>query len=89
VGRVPPVLDQAVTRGRATGRRAHTFEETVNFALDMEGCLARLNALDRCLLNRIVVQEYTVAEVSIMLRVSINTVMARLGEATGGGLEFC
>ena len=61
----------------------------MNFALDMEGCLARLNALDRCLLNRIVVQEYTVAEVSIMLRVSINTVMARLGEATGGGLEFC
>jgi len=82
IGRAPSLLDHPVARGWATSRPIRTFEETVNFVLDVERCLARLGALDRCLLSRIVVQEYTVTEVSIMLRISVNTVAARLGIAT-------
>ena len=82
IGRAPSLLDHPVARGWATSRPIRTFEEAVNFVLDVERCLARLGALDRCLLSRIVVQEYTVTEASIMLRLSVNTVAIRLGIAT-------
>lgn len=82
VGRAPSLLDHPVARGWATSRPVRTFEEAVNFVLDIERCLAQLSALDRCLLNRIVLQEYTVTEASMMLRASVNTVATRLGMAT-------
>ena len=82
VGRTPPLVERQAGRGGATCRQVHTFEESVNFVLDFERCLASLNALDRCLLSRIVLQEYTVSETAIILRLSTNTVAARLGVAT-------
>ncbi|KAA6461226.1 hypothetical protein DYQ86_13375 [Acidobacteria bacterium AB60] len=82
IGRAPSLLDHPVARGWASSRPVRTFEDAVNFVLDVERCLARLGALDRCLLNRLVLQEYTLLEVSIMLRISVNTVAAQLGKAT-------
>jgi hypothetical protein len=81
VGRAPSILDKPVARGWASSRPVRTFEEAVNFVLDIEKCLAQLGALDRCLLSRIVLQEYTVGEVSIMLRISVSTVAAKLSLA--------
>jgi DNA-directed RNA polymerase specialized sigma24 family protein len=82
VGRSPSLLDHPVARGWASSRPVRTFEEAVNFVLDVEDCLKRLSALDRRLLSRIVLQEYTVAETAVMLRLHLNTVMIRLGMAT-------
>jgi hypothetical protein len=61
VGRSPSVLTENIGRGRASNQRNQTFEDCVIFVLDMEKGLARISALDRMLLNRLVLQEYTVA----------------------------
>lgn len=82
VGRAPSLLDHPVARGWASSRPVRTFEEAVNFVLDIEACLAQLSALDRCLLNRIVLQEYTVFEAADILDIHVNTVTARLRTAT-------
>jgi DNA-directed RNA polymerase specialized sigma24 family protein len=81
VGRAPSLLEHSVARGWASSRPVRTFEEAVNFVLDVERCLARLSALDRCLLNRIVLQEYTVGEAADMLRINISTAAAKLSLA--------
>lgn len=82
VGRAPSMLDHPVARGWATSRPVRSFEEAVNFVLDVEACVAKLSALDRCLLNRVVLQEYTVSETAIILRTSVHRIVIRLGIAT-------
>ena len=81
VGRAPSILDKPVARGWASSRPVRTFEEAVNFVLDIEMCLAQLTALDRCLLSRLVLQEYTIEEASILFRISIRTVAIKLSVA--------
>ena len=82
VGRAPSLLDHPVARGWASSRPVRTFEEAVNFVLDIEACLAQLKAVDRCLLNRVVLQEYTVLEAAAILDINVNTVTSRLRTAT-------
>jgi DNA-directed RNA polymerase specialized sigma24 family protein len=81
VGRAPSILDHPVARGWASSRPVRTFEEAVNFVLDIENCVAQLSALDRCLLSRIVLQEYTVGEAAIMLGINVNTTATKLSLA--------
>ncbi len=81
VGRAPSILDHPVARGWASSRPVRTFEEAVNFVLDIERCLSKLGSLDRCLLSRIVLQEYTVGEVSTMLGINVNTAAVKLSVA--------
>ena len=81
VGRAPSILDHPVARGWASSRPVRTFEEAVNFVLDIERCVAQLSALDRCLLSRIVLQEYTVGEAAIMLGINVNTTATKLSLA--------
>jgi DNA-directed RNA polymerase specialized sigma24 family protein len=81
VGRSPSMLDHPVARGWATSRPVRTFEDAVNFVLDIEMCLAKLSSLDRSLLSRIVLQEYTVAEASVLLRINIHTTASKLSQA--------
>jgi DNA-directed RNA polymerase specialized sigma24 family protein len=82
VGRAPSLLDHPVARGWASSRPVRTFEEAVNYVLDIEASLAQLNALDRCLLNRVILQEYTETETAAILNINVNTVAARLRTAT-------
>ena len=81
VGRAPSILDKPVARGWASSRPVRTFEDAVNFVLDIERCLALLTSLDRCLLSRIVLQEYTVGEAAIMLGINVHTVATKLSLA--------
>src|SRR5579871_207109 len=62
VGRAPEVLADSIGRGWVSSRPVRTFEDAVIFVLDVEKCLDRLGSLDRALLSRIVLQEYTQAE---------------------------
>jgi DNA-directed RNA polymerase specialized sigma24 family protein len=74
VGRAPSILADPVGRGWASSRPIRTFEDAVIFVLDVERCLDKLGSLDRQLLSRIVLQEYTQAEAATLIGMSVRTV---------------
>ncbi len=74
VGRAPSIFGDPVSRGWASSRPVRTFEDAVIFVLDMEKCLDQLGSLDRQLLSRIVLQEYTQAEAAMLLGMSVRAV---------------
>ena len=73
VGRAPSILSDPVARGWASSRPVRTFEDAVIFVLDEERCLAQIPRLDREILSRVVLQEYTQVEVAGMLGMAIRT----------------
>jgi hypothetical protein len=77
VGRAPSILGDPVSRGWASSRPVRTFEDAVIFVLDIENCVGQLGSLDRELLSRVVLQEYTQVEAATMLGMSIRTVSYR------------
>jgi hypothetical protein len=74
VGRAPAILGDPIARGWVSSRPVRTFEDAVIFVLDVEACLNRLGSLDRKMLSRIVIQEYTQAETANMLGMSIRAI---------------
>jgi hypothetical protein len=74
VGRTPSMLGDPVARGWASSRPVRTFEDAVIFVLDVERCLDRLSSLDRDMICRIVLQEYTQAEAASMLGMCVRTI---------------
>ena len=77
VGRAPSLLGHPVGRGWASSRPVRTFEDAIIFVLDIEKCLDKLSRLDRELLSRIVLQDYTQFEVAAMLGMGTRTVSNR------------
>ncbi len=71
LGRAPSILRDPVGRGWASSRPVRTFEDAVIFVLDIESCLNKLGWLDREILSRVVIQEYTQVEAAILLGMSI------------------
>lgn len=88
VGRAPSMLTEPLMRGFASSRPVITFEDCVIFVLDMEKSLARLSALDRLLLTRIVIQEYTMAETALLLNRGERFITTRFGEAVDNLTEI-
>lgn len=74
VGRAPEVLSSAVGRGWVSSRPVRSFEDAVIFVLDVEKCLDKLDFLDRQLLSRIVLQDYTQTETAEMLGIAVRTI---------------
>lgn len=74
VGRAPAILGDPVGRGWVSSRPVKTFEDAIIFVLDVESCLDKLGVLDRRLLCRIVLQEYTQVETASLLGMSIRAV---------------
>jgi len=81
VGRAPSILEKPMDRGWASYRRLETFEDSVIFVLDMERCLDKLEKLDRQLIARVVLQEYSHSEASLLLGLSTRFACARFGLA--------
>ena len=81
VGRTPELLRDSVGRGWASSRPIRTFEDAVIFVLDVESCLKRLNPVDRRLLTRIVLQDYTHQETAELLGIGLRTVSWRFPQA--------
>jgi hypothetical protein len=81
VGRAPSILGDPVARGWVSSRPVRTFEDAVIFVLDVERCLEKLGALDRALLSRIVLQEYTQPETAALLGMSPRTVTYKYPQA--------
>jgi hypothetical protein len=71
VGRTPAILGDPIGRGWVSSRPIRTFEDAVIFVLDVESCLDKLGSLDRQMLSRIVLQEYTQAEAASLLGMSV------------------
>ena len=74
VGRAPNILGDPIARGWCSSRPIRTFEDAVIFVLDVENCLNQLGSLDRMMLSRIVLQEYTHAETASLLGMGVRTI---------------
>ncbi|HXS77442.1 MAG TPA: hypothetical protein VN753_14780 [Terracidiphilus sp.] len=74
VGRAPGILGEPIGRGWASSRRVKTFEDAVIFVLDIERCLDQLGEVDRGLLSRIALQEYTHSEAADLLGYSVRAI---------------
>ena len=70
VGRSPSILSDPVGRGWASSRPIRTFEDAIIFVLDIEKCINQLGSLDRQILARVVIQEYTQVEAATLLGMS-------------------
>lgn len=81
VGRAPEILQDPLSRGWVSSRPVRSFEDAVIFVLDMEKCLARLGALDRMILSRVVLQSYTLSEAALLLRITERWIQARFSQA--------
>jgi hypothetical protein len=81
VGRAPSILGDPIARGWASSRPVRTFEDAVIFVLDIEKCLDQLGSLDRQMLSRVVLQEYTQAEAANLLGMSVRTISYKLPQA--------
>ncbi|MFZ1083934.1 MAG: hypothetical protein WAN35_03080 [Terracidiphilus sp.] len=74
VGRAPNILGDPIARGWCSSRPVRTFEDAVIFVLDVENCLNKLGSLDRMLISRIVLQEFTQIETASLLGMCVRTV---------------
>ena len=74
VGRAPNILGDPIARGWCSSRPIRTFEDAIIFVLDVEKCLNQLGPLDRMMLSRIVLQEYTQTEAASMLGMAVRTI---------------
>ena len=81
VGRAPSILGDPVCPGLGFQPPVRTFEDAVIFVLDVEKCLSRLGSLDREMLSRIVLQEYTQAEAANLLGMSVRTISYKFPKA--------
>jgi hypothetical protein len=81
VGRAPSILSDPVGRGWVSSRPVRTFEDAVIFVLDVEMCLGQLSSLDRDMLNRIVLQEYTQTEAASLMGMSPRSVSYKFPQA--------
>jgi hypothetical protein len=81
VGRAPSILGEPIARGWGSSRPVRTFEDAVIFVLDVETCLNQLGSLDRQLLYRIAIQEYTQAEAATLLGMSARAVAYKFPQA--------
>jgi hypothetical protein len=81
VGRTPSILGDPIGRGWVSSRPIRTFEDAVIFVLDVERCLDKLEVLDRQILSRVVLQEYTQAETAALLGMSVRAISYKLPRA--------
>ncbi len=81
VGRAPSILSDPIARGWCSSRPVRTFEDAVIFVLDVERCLDQLGALDRMMLSRIVLQEYTQVEAAALIGMSVRTISYKFPKA--------
>ena len=81
VGRSPSILGDPVARGWCSSRPVRTFEDAVIFVLEIEKCLDQLGSLDRQMLSRIVLQEYTQVETAMMLGMSVRAIAYKFPQA--------
>ena len=81
VGRAPALLADSVGRGWVSSRPVRSFEDAVIFVLDVESCLNKLGCLDRMIVSRVVLQEYTQLEAAALLGMAVRTISYKFPRA--------
>ena len=71
--RIACTLSSPIGRGWVLSRPIRTFEDAILFVFDMEKCIKALPSLDRDILNRVVIQEYTQSEAAQLLGMGSRT----------------
>ncbi len=80
-GRTPAVLGNFVFRGRVSTYRMHSFEDTVNFVIDIDRCIQRLDKASQELIARIALQEYSYGETASLTGQRLRSVIRRYSDA--------
>jgi hypothetical protein len=78
-GRVSSLMGREMFRGNVTRCKVRSFEDVVIFCHDVERRLAQLTALDRELVKRLGLQEYTLLETAGLLGLTVRMVLRRYG----------
>ena len=76
-GRVASLLGRELFHGKITNYSVHNYEEVTIFCVDVEKCLNRLTPIERALLKRIAVQEYSLVESAPLLGLSLRSCKRR------------
>jgi len=71
--RLACTLDSPIGRGWVSSRPIRSFEDAILFVFDMEKCIKSLPSLDRDILKRVVIQEYTQSEAAQLLGMAART----------------
>jgi hypothetical protein len=80
-GRVPSLLGREMFRGNVSSYRVNSFEDVVVFCMDVEKCLARLNAIEKEVVRRVALQQYTLPETAAVLGVCLRQAARRYNGA--------
>jgi len=80
-GRVASLLGRELFRGPISNYSVQNFAWMTIFCVDVELCLKRLTPIDRALLKRIAVQQYTQAEAAMVLGISLRACERRYPQA--------
>lgn len=81
VGRLPSILGREFFRAKVTSYHVATFEDVVIFVHDVERSLERLDEVERELIAKIVLEEYSQEEAARLLGCADRTVRRRFPEA--------
>jgi hypothetical protein len=81
MGRVPSLLGREMFRGKVTNYVVHGFDDVVIFVHDVEKCLSKLDPTQWQLIERVAVQEYTLGEASVLMRLPLWTLHRQYGNA--------
>jgi hypothetical protein len=80
-GRVASLLGRELFHGKITNYSVHNYEEVAIFCVDVEKCLGRLTPIERALLKRIAVQQYSFAETSMAFGICLRSCKYRYAAA--------
>ena len=80
-GRVPSMLGRPVLGGKASSYRIHGFDDAVNFRLDVEKCLRKLDFSELEVVRRVAMQEYTQGEAAALMGICLRTCVQRYGRS--------
>src|SRR6185437_7655642 len=78
-GRTPSLMGRELFRGSASHYTLTTFEDEIVFCVDVERCLAKLQADDRRFIRRIALQGYTLQEAAPLLGLDFRRCHERYG----------
>lgn len=81
MGRTPSILGNCIFRGKVSSRQRASFEDTVNFVLDVEKCLKHLDKLSQEVVARVALQEYSQSETAALTGHSLRSIVRKYAEA--------
>ena len=77
IGKIPSVMGKEFLKARVSFTRVNSFENDANYIVDMERCLAKVDAGSRWLIDKIVLEEYLLDEVAEVLGMSPRQMVRR------------